>query len=80
MAEPIPVDSVQGPVRAGRWKRAVARLASLALVLEVALGLRVLAADAVEWYVRSKGADRLCLFDDTRIYWELAQDPRRRAV
>jgi Dolichyl-phosphate-mannose-protein mannosyltransferase len=76
MAEPFPLDSVQGRDRAGRWKRAVARFASLALVLEVALGLRVLAADAVEWYVRSKGADRLCLFDDTRIYWELARKIR----
>ena len=80
MAEPFPLDSVQRRVRAGRWKRAVARFASLALVLEVALGLRVLTADAVEWYVRSKGADRLCLFDDTRIYWELARKIRVGAL
>ncbi len=39
----------------------------------------MLAADAVEWYVRSKGADRLCLFDDTRIYWELARKIRAGA-
>jgi len=83
MAEPIPVDSIQGPVRAGRWKRAVTRLASLALVLEVALALRVIAADAVEWYVEWKirrgGADPLCLFPDTRIYWELARKIRAGA-
>jgi 4-amino-4-deoxy-L-arabinose transferase-like glycosyltransferase len=79
MAEPIPVESVQGPACAGRGNRAVARLASLALVLEAALGLRVLAADAVEWYVRLGGTDRLCLFDDTRIYWGLARKVRAGA-
>ena len=30
----------------------------------------MLTADAVEWYVRRGGAARLCLFADTRIYWE----------
>jgi hypothetical protein len=79
MAERMPVDSVQGPALAGRRNRVVGRLASLALVLEVALGLRVLAADAVEWYVRRGGADRLCLFADTRIYWELARKVRAGA-
>jgi 4-amino-4-deoxy-L-arabinose transferase-like glycosyltransferase len=41
-------------------------------LLELALALRVLAAEAVEWYVRRGGPDRLCLFPDTDIYWELA--------
>jgi 4-amino-4-deoxy-L-arabinose transferase-like glycosyltransferase len=47
------------------------RLASLATVLEWALGLRVLAAILVEWYTRRKGV--LCVFPDTRIYWLLAE-------
>jgi 4-amino-4-deoxy-L-arabinose transferase-like glycosyltransferase len=50
-----------------------AKLASIALVLEIALGLRVLAADGVDWYVRRGGAGRLCVFDDTNTYWVLAQ-------
>jgi len=79
MAEPSPVDSVPEPVRAGRARRVVARLASLVLVLEVALGLRVIAADAVEWYVRRGGANQLCLFPDTRYYWELARNIRAGA-
>lgn len=79
MAEPFPVDSVPEPVRAGRARGAVARLASLVLVLEVALGLRVIAADAVERYVRRGGANRLCLFDDTWYYWELARNIRAGA-
>jgi 4-amino-4-deoxy-L-arabinose transferase-like glycosyltransferase len=79
MAEPIAVDSVEVPARAGRMKRAIARLASLVLVLEAALALRVIAADAVEWYVRLGGANRLCLFEDTPIYWELARKIRTGA-
>jgi 4-amino-4-deoxy-L-arabinose transferase-like glycosyltransferase len=47
------------------------RLASLATVLEWALGLRVLAAILVQWYARRKGA--LCIFPDTRIYWLLSE-------
>ena len=46
MAEPTPPHSVAAPARAGRWRRALAGLASLALVLQVALGLRIVAADA----------------------------------
>ena len=52
MAEPTPLGSVPAPALTSRWRGALAGLASLALVLEVALGLRVLAADAVEIYVR----------------------------
>lgn len=50
--------------------RAIMRFASLALVLEWALGLRVLAADLVSWLAQRKGG--LCLFPDTTIYWLLA--------
>lgn len=49
--------------------RAIDRLASLALILEGALALRVLAADLVQWTL-PKGA--LCVFPDTKIYWALA--------
>lgn len=50
--------------------RAVERFASLALILEWALGLRVLAADLVQWYTQRKGV--LCVFPDTKVYWLLA--------
>ena len=43
------------------------------LVLEIALALRVVAADAVEWYVRRSEPARLDVFPDTDIYWELAR-------
>ena len=46
---------------------------SLLLVLEIALALRVAAADLVEWFVRRSGQARLDLFPDTNIYWELAR-------
>src|SRR5262249_14066864 len=49
--------------------RVIDRLASLATILEWALGLRVLAADLVHWSL-PKGA--LCVFPDTKIYWALA--------
>lgn len=39
-------------------------------VLACALGVRIVAAFAVEWAARRRG--ELCLFDDTRIYWHLA--------
>ena len=71
MAESIPPDS--GFARTHRPHRLLGRLASLALVLEVALALRVAASDAIEWYVRTRGRARLDLFPDTDIYWELAR-------
>jgi len=37
------------------------------------LALRIGAADIVEWYVRRSDPERLCVFDDTNIYWGLAQ-------
>jgi 4-amino-4-deoxy-L-arabinose transferase-like glycosyltransferase len=39
------------------------------------LGLRVLAADLVQWYTQRKGV--LCVFPDSEIYWELAGKLRR---
>lgn len=45
----------------------------LVLVLELALALRVLAANAVELLVRRGQGQQLCLFPDTKIYWGLAQ-------
>jgi len=69
MAEPDLADSVV-PVRPRHWACAPGLLVAL---LECALALRVAAAVAIEWYVRRGGSDRLCLFDDTKIYWELAR-------
>jgi hypothetical protein len=58
----------------------IARLASLALILELALGLRVIAADLVQVYVDRRAVraddpnDRpICIFPDTRYYWDLAR-------
>jgi hypothetical protein len=73
MAEPTPPHSVAAPARAGRWHRALAGLASLALIVQVALGLRMVTADAVDLYVHRGGSDELCLFPDTKIYWGLAR-------
>lgn len=58
---------------------ALAGLASLSLVLQVALGLRMVAADAVDLYVHHGGSARLCLFPDTTIYWGLARTIRSGA-
>ncbi|MFI5459551.1 MAG: ArnT family glycosyltransferase [Isosphaerales bacterium] len=79
MAEPTPPDPVPPPPRVRGWRDALAGLASLALVLAVALGLRVLAADLVELYVRRGGPNRLCVFPDTAIYWQLARTIRTGA-
>ncbi|MHB1556782.1 MAG: phospholipid carrier-dependent glycosyltransferase [Isosphaeraceae bacterium] len=70
MAEPHPPES--SPAQGGGSSR-LGRLASLAVVLELALALRVVAADAVEWLVRRGGTPRLDVFPDTGIYWELAR-------
>jgi len=75
MAEPVLPDSVVA-ARLWRWPRA---LAPLVVLLELALALRVLAAGAIEWYVRRGGTGRLCLFPDTNIYWELARAIRAKA-
>lgn len=79
MAEPTPPHSVAAPARAGRWRRALAGLASLALILQVALALRVVAADLLDLYVHRGGSERLCLFPDTTIYWGLARAIRTGA-
>ena len=42
----------------------------LATVLEWALGLRIAAADVVQWLAQRKGS--LCVFPDSTIYWLLA--------
>jgi 4-amino-4-deoxy-L-arabinose transferase-like glycosyltransferase len=76
MAEPTPPHSVAAGACASRWRRALAGSASLALILEIALGLRILAADAVDLYVHRGGSERLCLFPDTIIYWGLARTIR----
>jgi 4-amino-4-deoxy-L-arabinose transferase-like glycosyltransferase len=76
MAEPTPPHSIAAPARAHWWRRALLGSASLALILEIALGLRILAADAVDLYVHRGGSERLCLFPDTKIYWGLARTIR----
>ena len=79
MAEPTPPHSVAASARAGKWRRALTGLASLALVLQVALALRIIAADVLDLYVHRGGSDRLCLFEDTKIYWGLARAIRTGA-
>jgi Dolichyl-phosphate-mannose-protein mannosyltransferase len=80
MAEPIlPPHSAVESVPAGKWARAVAGLASLALILEIALGLRIVAADLVDLYVNRGGSERVCVFPDSKIYWGLARAIRTGA-
>ncbi len=77
MTEPISRDhAVPTPFHVARWRRLACGLASLALVLEIALGLRIATADAVEWAVRREDPTRLCVFRDTVSYWELARTIR----
>jgi hypothetical protein len=78
MSEPAPVGVDHAP-GFGKHGRGLARFASLGFLLEVALALRIMAAGAVEWYVRRGGSDRLCLFPDTWNYWELARTIRMGA-
>jgi 4-amino-4-deoxy-L-arabinose transferase-like glycosyltransferase len=75
MAEPVLPDSIAA-ARQGRSGRAPG---TLMVVIEIALAVRILAAQAIEWYVRRGGSDRLCLFPDTDIYWELARTIRAGA-
>jgi hypothetical protein len=52
---------------------------SLGQIVETALFLRVVAAIAVEWYIRRGGSDRICLFPDAEYYWSLATTIRQGA-
>jgi len=49
----------------------------LLLAVEVGLFLRIVAADAVEWYVQRSGRAGVCVFPDANYYWMLAQTIRR---
>ncbi len=73
MSGSSPSDPVPAPPDTGPGGRPAMGWLSLAIVLEVALALRVGAADLVEWYVRGRGQARLDLLPDTDIYWELAR-------
>ena len=73
MSESSPTDPVSAPADAEGLAPVLGRLVSLVLVLEVAMALRVAAADVLEWIVRRGGPARLDLFPDTNIYWELAR-------
>ena len=48
-------------------------------ILAIALGLRVLAACLVQWYVQRSGSPRVCLFPDAEYYWFLARTIRQGA-
>jgi len=71
--QPTPPDSPRIEPPGRTWADALAGLASLALVLEVALGLRLFAAGLVDFVVHGKGPDQLCLFPDSRYYWQLGR-------
>jgi 4-amino-4-deoxy-L-arabinose transferase-like glycosyltransferase len=73
MADTASPRSIFALFRSPNGKRALAGLASLLLVLEVALGARVLGANLIELYLRRVGQNRLCLYPDTAIYWQLAR-------
>ncbi len=66
MAEPTPPHSVAAPARAGRWRRALAGLASLALILQVALALRVVAADLARSLCSPGRIGTACVSSPTR--------------
>ncbi len=73
MDEPTPPDSSRKPSRARSGAGGPAELAGLRLVLEIALGLRVLAAGVVDLVVHRHGPDQVCLFPDSRYYWQLGR-------
>ena len=75
MSDPDPIPPVFGPdsPRDPRASGLTSWTVSLMLILEVALAVRILAADALEWYLRRAGTGRICLFPDTNIYWQLAR-------
>jgi len=49
---------------------------AVALAVEAAFLLRVLAADLVQWRVDRSGGGRVCLLPDAEYYWELARTIR----
>ena len=79
MSEPKPrFDPISRPV-ARAWKCPASRMRAPALwrILELALFARLSAAVAVEWYVRRRNTQRVCVFDDAEYYWALAGTIRR---
>ncbi len=54
-------------------------LPCLISILAIALGLRVLAAALVQWFVQRSGSARVCLFPDAEYYWFLARTIRQGA-
>ncbi len=52
---------------------------SMISIVAIALGLRVLAACLVQWYVERGGSLRVCLFPDAEYYWFLARTIRQGA-
>ena len=80
MAEPMSPDHAVPASRRGFCcMHAIGRVASVAMVLEIAFALRVVAADAVEWFVRRGDSSTICIFPDTISYWELARTIRAGA-
>jgi Dolichyl-phosphate-mannose-protein mannosyltransferase len=77
--KPSPPDSPPPQAQRHEWAGALAGLASVAFALEIALGLRVLAAGLVDLFVRRRGSDKLCMFPDARYYWELGRMIRSAA-
>ncbi len=53
--------------------------ASMISIVAIALGLRVLTACLVQWYVERSGSLRVCLFPDAEYYWFLARTIRQGA-
>ncbi len=74
MADPSRPVSSPAPVVARSDERSLAGI--VLLILELALCVRIAAAVAIELYLRHEALGRLCLFDDTKIYWGLAREIR----
>ena len=78
-ASPVPdgpmSDSLNQPEIPGRLASIVTRPPSWPRVVLWALGLRIVAADLVQWVTQHKGV--LCVFPDSNDYWLLAGKIRR---
>ena len=79
MAEPISPLSNTELVHTARGFGAWSESFALGVILQVALGLRLLIAATIDLYVHRGGSTRLCLFSDTKIYWGLARTIRAGA-